>query len=152
MKPRVVLVSFAAFAACSRANDAAVAPAKPAANEVTVTQQITPIGSLVGEYRVAGINGAPIETSFGLALSATESRMTFGDFCGGYAWDYRLEGTRIETARVASPDEACLAMVSTHRSIFDFVEAIDAVTQASRTPSNGIELSGAGRSVTLYSQ
>ena len=152
MRSFCFLASLAAIAGCSPANDAADVPAEPAAIEVTTPQPNTPIGNFAGEYRVAGINGAPIDAPFGLALSVTESRMFFGDFCGGYAWDYRLEGTSIEMARVASPDEACLATVSIHRSVFDFVEALDAVTQASRTPSNGIELSGAGRSVTLYSQ
>lgn len=152
MKSLHFLFCAAALAGCSPANDAANTPAQRGADGATVLQQNTPIGTLVGEYRVAGINGAPMETSFGLALSVTESQMIFGDFCGGYAWDYRLEGTKIETARVASPDKECLATVTMHRSVFEFVEALDAVTQAGRTPSNGIELSGAGRSVTLYSQ
>lgn len=152
MKPTRFLFVLAALAACSPANDAADAPAEPVADDALVPQQNTPIANLVGEYRVAGINGAPIETSFGLALSVTESRMVFGDLCGGYAWDYRLEGTRIETARVASPDQECLATATMHRSVFDFAAALDAVTHAGRAPSNGIELSGADRSVTLYSQ
>jgi hypothetical protein len=152
MRSFCFLASLAAIAGCSPANDAADAPAEPAAIEATTSEPNTPIGNLVGEYRVAGINGESIDAPFGLALSVTDSRMIFGDFCGGYAWDYRLEGTRIEMARVASPDAACLATVRMHRSVFDFVEALDAVTTATRTPSNGIELAGAGRSVTLYSQ
>jgi hypothetical protein len=113
---------------------------------------VIPVGNLAGEYRVAEIDGADIDAPFGLALSVSATRIAFEGPCGGYAWDYQVDGTRIETARTVSPDPACLAHARIHHLVFNLAEAIDTATQASRTPSNGIALSGVGKSVTLYSQ
>ncbi len=112
----------------------------------------TAVGSLVGEYRVAGIDGEPLDLPFALTLSIDDRLIVNEGVCGGDAWDYRLEGTKLELTRTRSPDPACLATVRLHPVVLRLPAAIDAATRAERTPSNGIELSGGGHSVTLYSQ
>jgi hypothetical protein len=147
-----ITLALASLAACSPADE--TAPQPSAAVEATAAPelQLSPVETLTGEYRVAGVNGAPIDAPFGLALSITESRIVFDGPCGGYAWDYRLDGANLAPNRAVSPDPACLATARIHHLVFDLATAIDAATRAGRSPSNGIELSGSGQSVTLYSQ
>lgn len=155
MNARLSLICLVVVAACSPAPDAEPEPAPSslsAGPSVADIPPVAPVGKLAGEYRVAGINGEEIDAPFGLALSASDQRIIFDGPCGGYAWDYQLEATRIKTARAVSPDPACLATARIHHLVFDLAAALDASTQAGRTPSNGIELSGGGKSVTLYSQ
>lgn len=149
------LIVAAALAACSpasfeRAESGGDAPAQGAGG--TPGAPSTPVGSLVGEYRVAGIDGEALDLPFALTLSIDDRSIVNDGVCGGDAWDYRLEGTDLALTRIRSPDPACLATVRVHPAALRLPAAIDAVTRAERTPSNGIELSGGGHSVTLYSQ
>ena len=149
---RLSLLGLLALAACGPAPGAGPTISQSAEPPVAAAPPLPPVGKLASEYRVAGINGEDIDEPFGLTLSASDDRITFAGPCGGYAWNYRLVETRLVTTRAASPDPACLAAARIHHLVFDLAAAIDAATQAGRTPSNGIELSGGGRSVTLYSQ
>lgn len=153
MTIRLSLLGLVLLAACSPpSDDAPLAPPPSATLEVPDVRQLSPVASLVGEYRVAGINDAPLDAPIGLALSISDRRITFDGPCGAAAWDYRLAGTRLQTDRVASPDPACLATARVHNLAIALGGALDAATQVGRSPSNGIEFSGGGRSVTLYSQ
>lgn len=142
----------AAVAACSPApieraqgGGSAVSTAAPSASP-------TPVGSLVGEYRVAGIDGEALDLPFAMTLSIDERSIVNEGVCGGDAWDYRLEGSELELTRTRRPDPECLATVRVYPEVLHLPAAIDAATRAERTPSNAIELSGGGHSVTLYSQ
>ena len=113
---------------------------------------LTPVSSLVGEYRVAAIDGAALDVPFGLALSIAPDRIVFEGPCKGYAWRYRLKGQALSTTRTASPDPACLATARIHHLVFDLATAVDGATSAGRDGSNAVILSGGGHQVTLYSQ
>lgn len=101
---------------------------------------------------MAGIDDAPVDAPFGLALSVTAERIIFEGPCGGYAWDYRLEGRALQTTQRRSPDPACIATARIHPLVFRLGAALDAVRSAGRDASNAVVLSGGGHSVTLYSQ
>lgn len=101
---------------------------------------------------MAGINDAEIDAPIGLTLSISDRRIRFDGPCGEAEWDYQLTGTRLRTSRVASPNPDCLGTGRSHNLTIALAGALDAARQASRTPSNGIALSGGGQSVTLYSQ
>lgn len=147
-----IALALASLAACSPVEDTAPQPSAAVEATAAPEPQLSPVETLTGEYRVAGINGAPIDAPFGLALSIAQSRIVFDGPCGGYAWDYRLDGANLTTRRTGSPDPACLATARINHLVFDLATAIDAATRAGRSSSNGIELSGSGQSVTLYSQ
>jgi hypothetical protein len=152
MKARLSLTCLAVLASCGPAPNVEPATSPSPEPSVAAALPLEPVGKLAGEYRVAGINSEDIDAPFGLALSASDNRITFAGPSGGYSWDYRLVETRLATTRAASPDPACLATARIHHLVFDLAAALDRATQAGRTPSNGITLSGGGRSVTLYSQ
>ena len=118
--------------------------------------------SLAGEYRVAGIDGSEVGGGIGLALSVTDTLIWFDPRCAGFNWTYTYSGGRLMTDRpqkprppggplVAGPG-AATCRIAVHPEQQRLATALDAVTNAVRTPSNGIELTGGGHSVTLYSQ
>lgn len=126
--------------------------AVPAAPDVVPPLSGDPVGALTGEYRVAGIDGGEIDTPFAMTLSVTEERIVFDAPCGGFAWDFTLRGTSLSLSRIRAPEPACVAVSRIHSAVFDLAAAMDEATSAVRTPSNGIELVGGGRSLILYSQ
>ena len=115
--------------------------------------------SLVGEYRVAGIDGEPLDAEFGIAVSISPETIGYEPRCLGFAWTYTYTEGRIATA----PDPrhgpqrgedgslvSCLPAVGPeYRAL---ARAFDAVEQVRRTPANALEFSGGGHSVTLFSQ
>lgn len=105
--------------------------------------------SLVGEWRVAGIDGAPIDAPIGIALSIDAGTMTFDPRCDGFTWDYDYRAGRLATAR-RNPGAVCA--IDQDPALNRLAAALDAVEGAARTPANAIELRGGGRSVTLFSQ
>lgn len=114
--------------------------------------------SLVGEYRVAGIDGEPLDASYGIALSIGENEIRFEN-CQLVGWSYVYSDGKLTTSHLYEPgrplsDEAdavpCAAPLSSYEAMM--VVAIDEAVRAGRTPTNGIELSGNGHSVTLFTQ
>ncbi len=152
MKRLVLLPLLAAVAACGPAKEAPAPPPEATGAGAAPSADLEPVDALVGEYRVAGIDGAPLDAPFGLALSVSAERITFDAPCGGYGWEYRLEGADLRTARTASPDPECLAAARVHHLVFDLAAALDAATSAGRDASNAVVLAGGGHTVTLYSQ
>lgn len=120
------------------------------------------VASLAGEYRVAGIDGTEVGGGIGIALTVTDKLIWFDPRCAGFNWTYTYRGGALSTDRPQKPRPAggpLLAgpmgptcRIAVHPEQQRLAAALDAVTQARRTPSNGIELSGGGHSVTLYSQ
>jgi hypothetical protein len=111
--------------------------------------------SLIGEYRVAGIDGRSLDAPFGIALSITDGQVSFEPACAAFVWSYAyLKGSvdieRRQEKRNHPPPPVCPEPVAPQ--LDRLATALDAVDRARRTPENGIELSGNGRSVLLFSQ
>jgi hypothetical protein len=107
--------------------------------------------TLAGEWRVAGIDGAPFDEPFGLALSADTRLMWMEPRCAGVARSYRIQGGRISFG--PDPDarnEVCAIGMPPRTD--EIVRALDSAGMIRRTPQNGIELSGGGHSLILFSQ
>ncbi len=124
------------------------APADPVAGQ----PPLLTIDELAGEYRVAGIDGEPFDESFGVALSisAVPSVISFDEECGTLSWATDMEGGVLFTNRMPPEPRSCDTPI--HPRLLQLAAAIDAADRAVRTPANGIELSGGGRSVLLFSQ
>lgn len=155
-----MLAASAALAACQQADEVA-APATPASDSGAV---VTPTGapdgdapapamnapaSLVGEYRVAGIDGTEVGGQIGIALSITDGNIFYDPRCAGLEWTYTYGNGALTMER---PADAPVCEIAVHPEKQRLAAALDAVTRAERTPSNGIELTGGGHSVTLFSQ
>ena len=117
---------------------------------------------LTGEYRVAGIDGTEVGGGIGIALTVTDKLIWFDPRCAGFNWTYTFADGKLTTDRPQKPRpagapytatiSAPVCKIGVHPEQQRLATALDAVTKAERTPSNGIELTGGGHSVTLYSQ
>lgn len=120
------------------------------------------LASLAGEYRVAGIDGTEVGGGIGIALTVTDKLIWFDPRCAGFNWTYTFADGKLATDRPQKPRPAGgpyvagpmvpVCKIGVHPEQQRLANALDAVTEARRTPSNGIELTGGGHSVTLYSQ
>ena len=122
----------------------------PAPTAQVASPAVTPeTWSLAGEYRVAGVDGDDLNAPTGHAVSITEDTIEFMR-CAGFAWTYNFEDGALETRRIpVSPDEiVCLPTPEAHRTGVALAEA----TRVRRTSANGLEFSGGGHSVLLFSQ
>ena len=115
--------------------------------------------ALLGEWRVAGIDGKPLGANFGIAISIDRSRISFEPSCAGFVWDYRYDAGTLTTARAPgygatrqANGSFMVCAVAVVPELRQLGQALDAATRAVRTPANGIEFSGGGRSVMLFSQ
>jgi hypothetical protein len=105
--------------------------------------------SLAGEYRVAGIDGVELDAPIGIAVSIGPRSIELAP-CAGFAWTYTHANGVLETERIpVSPDEPiCRIPEETARAGV----AMAAASRVRRTSANGLEFSGGGRSVLLFSQ
>ena len=104
--------------------------------------------AFAGEYRVAGIDGEDVNLPHGITASITDNRIEVQSDCIRFAWSYRFEDRLLVTEQ--APVASCRrALLAEERALSEAIEAADIVR---RTPANGIELSGGGRSVALFGQ
>ena len=143
-------------------SEASAGPPAPADSGTAVpegSRPLTAVGDLIGEYRVAGIDGTEVQGSMGIAVSIDGPMLSYEPTCAGFVWDIATESGRFMFTRARGygparqPDGTtmvCAVAVSPEQR--RLAEAIDAARNAWRTPSNGILLEGNGRSVMLFSQ
>ena len=115
--------------------------------------------TLAGEWRVAGIDGAPFDEPYGLALSADHRRIWWEPQCAGVARGYRIVDGRITVGPDPDlpprrPGDATRAVcaIGLPERLDDVMRALDGAETIRRTPQNGIEISGGGHGLTLFSQ
>jgi hypothetical protein len=150
---RLAILAAIALAACGQTADQPEPTGTPTANE---TAAVLPApDSLVGEYRVAGIDGEELNAPFGIGLSITDGQVSFQPACAAFVWSYAYKDGALEISRRQEklghpPPPVCEEPVAPQ--LERLARALDAADRAGRTPANGIELSGKGRSVLLFSQ
>ncbi|MFU7527345.1 hypothetical protein ACM64M_02320 [Qipengyuania sp. ASV99] len=118
--------------------------------------------TLTGEYRVAAIDGQEVGGGIGIALTVTDSMIWFDPRCAGFSWTYaysggaltmeRPERSRFEGGPYVASRMRPTCRIAVHPEQQRLAAALDAAARAQKVPSNGIELSGGGHSVTLYAQ
>ena len=148
MKGAAVLWAAILLAACQRIE--APTPAPSPSPSLAAPSPAAPT-TLAGEWRVAGIDGAPFDEPFGLALSADARLVWMEPRCAGVARSYRITAGRIAFGPdPAARNEVCAIGMPPRTE--EVLRALDAAETIRRTPQNGIEISGGGRSLTLFSQ
>ena len=116
-----------------------------------------PVASLSGEWRVAGIDGESFDGSVGLALRGDADKLWWEPRCAGMARGYRITGSTIAFSSLDPPrgpgdPTPAVCAIGLPPRLDEVFRALDAAAMVKRTPSNGIEISGGGHSVTLFSQ
>lgn len=116
--------------------------------------------TLTGEWRVAGIDGKDFNENYGLALSASEREIWWAPRCAGIVRSYTIDGASIRFTLPAGSDTASapgappppVCANGLPPRLNEVIRALDAASTITRTPSNGIQISGGGHSVLLFSQ
>lgn len=132
---------------------AAVPPIQPA-------PAIEAVDSLAGEWRVAGIDGIPLDEPYGIALSASGHEIWWRPRCAGVVRGYAIDGLRFAAGparSAASPPvqgvpAPVVCAIGPPPRLTDVSRALDAATRIERTPQNGVLLSGGEHSLLLFSQ
>jgi hypothetical protein len=128
------------------------------ARESDGSTPITAVGDLLGEYRVAGIDGQPLDAPIGIAVSIDGPMLSFEPTCAGFVWSLKFADGRLVTTRFGEahaepqvpPPPVCAVAKSLEQR--QLAEAFDAAARVARTPANGIRFDGGGHSVLLFSQ
>ncbi len=132
----------------------------PASDEVEESSNvpIAALGDLIGEYRVAGIDGEPLDADFGIALSIDGPMISFEPTCAGFVWHIEFEDGNLvperENTRNLEPGAPSppVCAIGIHPVQVQLATALDAATRVVRTPENAVVLSGRDHSVTLFRQ
>lgn len=164
---RTIVLAALALGACSPEPDAGdeqlsplpanggvegVAPAPP-------SQALSPIKTLAGDWRVAGIDGEPLDETYGIALRADDEEIWWEPRCANFAFAYTINGLRISTGDAepavpvepgAPPPPVCTVAIPPR--LAEVGRALDLAETAGRTPANGVLIEGGGHSLTLFSQ
>jgi hypothetical protein len=126
----------------------ATQPPKPA---------LAPVTSLSGAWRVAGIDGSSFNESYGLALTGDQDKLWWEPRCAGMARGYRIDGsslsfTSLHPPRPPGAPTPPVCTIGLPPRLDEVFRALDAATSITRTPENGIQISGGRHSLTLFSQ
>jgi len=120
---------------------------------------IARLGDLLGEYRVAGIDGEELGGDQGIAVSIDGPILSFEPTCAGFVWNIAEDGSDFVFTRAPgygptrqTDGSVMVCAVAVPSEFHRLGQAIDAARGAWRTPANGVLLEGGGRSVLLFSQ
>ena len=150
---RVLLIALV-LAACTQS-----APPPPAPRTVPLEEAARSVSTLAGEWRVAAIDGKDFNEPYGLGLSGDAREIWWAPRCAGLIRSYRISGTSLNIGpalgtRPRAPGEPTppVCAIGLPPRIDEVTRALDSATTIRRTPGNGVEISGAGRSLLLFSQ
>ena len=170
MTMRLTLAALLLLTACSAEPPAAPQPPRPATPPTAPEPPLAPlppsdpapaetVATLAGEWRVAAIDGRDFNESYGLALSGDADEIWWAPRCAGLIRGYRIEGVRIRIGpakglKPRAPGEPTppVCAIGLPPRIDEVTRALDSATTIRRTSSNGVEISGGGRSLLLFGQ
>lgn len=108
------------------------------------------LADLTGEWRVAGVDGLDINQPEGISASVSGGKMVVTAGCVRWQWSVTLEAGAFAATPATQVTPVCARGLTPAEAAM--AEAIGSATSARRLPSKGVELSGNGRSVLLFSQ
>ncbi len=139
----------------------AVPPAEePVSDQRPISAPLDEVATLAGEWRVAGIDGQPLDQPVGLAISASDREIWWEPRCAGFARSYTIDGLRIATGPALgappppSPGEPPppVCAIGLPPRLAEVFRALEQADRVGRTRENGVAISGPGHSVLLFGQ
>jgi hypothetical protein len=131
---------------------AAPAPTATAKPAPAPSSTLATVDTLAGEWRVAGIDGTELNEPYGLALSGDETSLWWAPRCAGQERRYTIQGRAIRFTPLVDKPGTPPCLPGLPARLADVLRVLGAATTIGRTPSNGIEISGGGHSLLLFSQ
>ncbi|MGE5561778.1 MAG: hypothetical protein ACM3ZV_00530 [Bacillota bacterium] len=147
-------------AACHAQPTAAPQQSSPSpTRDAAPVAEATPVATLEGEWRVAGIDGHALDQPVGIALSASRQEIWWAPRCAGLVRSYTIAGTRfaagpplgVQPRRPGEPTPPVCTIAPPPRA-GELFQALDSADRIERTPQNGVLISGGGHSLLLFSQ
>ena len=142
------------LAACSPPPPAPSAPEAP-----STRAEIASVTTLAGEWRVAAIDGRDFNEPYALALTGDPEEIWWAPRCAGLVRSYRITGGAVrfgpaKGVKPRAPGEPTppVCAIGLPPRIEEVTRALDSATAIRRTASNGVEISGGGRSLLLFGQ
>jgi len=127
---------------------AACQPAEAPASSGGTAAAAIAAADLAGEWRIASVDGASVDQPEAITATITASRIDVQSGCIRFAYDYQLDGGALTTTN--APVASCRrGLTPAEQSV---QQAFAGATQVARMPGNGVQFTGGGRSVTLFSQ
>ncbi len=134
--------------------------ASPASAAAAAAVEPGPVDTLAGAWRVAGIDGENLDEDYGISPFRQRARGSGGSrnapgscaSTGSKGRRSRWNRPRPPPATGAAASTAALCTIGVPPAVNRVMQALDAADTVVRTPQNGVELSGGGHSVMLFSQ
>ena len=124
----------------------------PTVIEVPV-RPVLRVTSLAGAWRIAAIDGRPLDEQSVLAFRGDQERLWWEPRCAGMVRNYHVDGGSIlfSSVRPSGPPGSTPAVcaIGLPPRLDEVFRALDAATTISRVGGNDIHIAGGGRSVTL---
>lgn len=154
-------------AACSPGPAKTSHTATPATHAATAPPVAVPAPSKVitlgGAWRLAGIDGASFDETYGLALYADGTNLWWEPRCAGQEVRYRINGTRFsaepvpatsapQTSKAETAPKRPICTIGLPPRLEEVLGILLTADRIARTPENGVLISGRGRSLLLFSQ
>ena len=145
---RVLTLAVVFTVACQPADEADPPIEKPVVSSESDGPANLPQPLPPGEYRLAGVGGNAVNLGHAITVRVTGNVIEVVSQCVTQRWTYRIVADRLNTRRIIEPvcDRGRYPEEEATAAVFDDPQ------QVMRTPENGLEVSGGGQSVTLFSQ
>lgn len=127
----------------------AAAPQARSPSQLPTSQAVSVAENLVGEYRIAGVNGTDINLPYGITARISDVEIIVEADCLKLSWSYFFEGTNLVTEQLFPRDSCGRKLLPEEEAI---VAAFNGATAVGRTSANGIEFAGENSWVLLFSQ
>src|SRR5688500_4370756 len=108
----------------------------PTPSPSTPNVAITELGTLTGEYRVAGADGRDIDLPHAITARFDDTGVIVESGCVQLSWVWFFEGARLVTEQLFPRASCGRGLISEEEAI---VTAFNTATAVGRTPANGIE-------------
>ena len=129
-----------------RLSEAAPAPPILPANATAVND----IGSIEGEWRVAGVAGQPLSQPFGISASIQGGEVRFVSQCISRQYELSIDGGLVTARLIANETPDCARALTIDERGLE--QAMGQVKTAYRLPSNALVFDGPAGAVTLFTQ
>ena len=108
--------------------------------------------SLVGNWRVAQINGQDVNPAIEMNLLGTDDELVFNAPCGPYIWAHFKRKSAYVFQTKHSLDPHCLATARIVQDVFLVIHIIGDVDTVTPNQGSGLRLTGDRGSILLRSQ
>jgi hypothetical protein len=111
---------------------------------------VNDIGSIEGEWRVAGVAGQPLSQPFGISASIQRGEVRFVSQCISRQYELSIDGGLVTARLIDNETPDCARALTIDERGLE--QAMGQVKTIYRLPSNALIFDGPAGAVTLFTQ